>query len=78
MMNALAYYRNKRYITQREVADILGISQTAVCKWERGKSMPTAKLLPKIASLYRCSTDELLRRRISQEELESIKPKKKK
>ena len=48
-------------LSQYEVADALGIKQASVCQWETGKTAPTARLLPKVAKLYGCTIDELLR-----------------
>ena len=46
--------------TQREVAAILGVKESAVSKWERGVSKPRADRLPMLAKLYGCSIEELL------------------
>lgn len=46
--------------TQREVAKILGVKESAVSKWERGISKPRADKLPAIAKLYGCTIEELL------------------
>lgn len=46
--------------TQREVAAILGVKESAVSKWERGISKPRADRLPVLAKLYGCSIEELL------------------
>lgn len=46
--------------TQREVAAILGVKESAVSKWERGISKPRADRLPMLAKLYGCSIEELL------------------
>ena len=46
--------------TQREVALILGVKESAVSKWERGLSKPRADKLPTLAKLYGCSIEELL------------------
>ena len=46
--------------TQREVAKILGVKESAVSKWERGLSKPRANKLPIIAKLYGCTIEELL------------------
>lgn len=46
--------------TQREVAKILGVRESAVSKWERGLAKPRADKLPAIARLYGCSIEELL------------------
>lgn len=46
--------------TQREVAKILGVKESAVSKWERGVSKPRADKLPVLAKLYGCTIEELL------------------
>ena len=46
--------------TQREVAKILGVRESAVSKWERGVSKPRADKLPMLAKLYGCTIEELL------------------
>ena len=46
--------------TQREVARIVGVKESAVSKWERGISKPRADKLPLLAKLYGCTIEELL------------------
>ena len=46
--------------TQREVARILGVKESAVSKWERGVSKPRADKLPMLAKLYGGTIEELL------------------
>ena len=58
---SFAAARTKTGLSQREVAKKLGITDAAVCLWETGKTMPRATLLPKLAALYGCTVDELLR-----------------
>lgn len=53
--------RVKRGIKQASVAKILGVSPASVCAWERGKSEPKASIIRKLAVLYECSIDELMR-----------------
>ena len=53
--------RNNAGLSQREAAAELNGSDAAVCMWETGKTLPRAGLLPRIAELYGCSVDELLR-----------------
>lgn len=60
-MNAMKERRLRGAIpTQREVAAILGVKESAVSKWERGMSRPRADKLPMLAKLYGCSIEELL------------------
>lgn len=47
-------------ISQVEVAEKIGVNQSAVCLWEKGKTKPRAALLPKLAALYHCTIEELL------------------
>lgn len=52
--------REKSGMSQKDLAEELGVDQSAVCLWETGKTLPRAKLLPKIANILGCTTDELL------------------
>lgn len=54
-------YRKKAKLTQAEVAKALGVSDAAVCQWEKGETMPTAARLTQIAKLYKCKVDDLLK-----------------
>jgi len=47
-------------LDQTFVAEQLGVTQGAVSQWETGETLPRAELLPKLAALYNCTTDELL------------------
>ena len=50
-------------LTQRDVAESLGVTCPAVSRWESGKSKPRASLLTEIAKLYHCKVDDLLKER---------------
>ncbi len=47
---------------QEEVAKILNLNRSTVSKWECGTTIPDQALLPKLADLYKVSTDCLLGR----------------
>ena len=51
--------RSRSGFTQEELARRLGVSKAAVSKWECGQSMPDISLLPKIASLFSITIDQL-------------------
>ncbi len=53
--------REEAGMTQNEVAQALGVNQSAVSFWENGKTQPRSAQLPKIAKLYGVTVDELLR-----------------
>lgn len=58
---SLAIERTKAGLSQRAVAQELGITDAAVSLWETGKTLPRATFLLKLAALYGCTVDELLR-----------------
>lgn len=51
--------RQKRDLTQKQVAERLCVSPQAISKWENGANAPDISLIPRIASLFGVSIDEL-------------------
>ena len=49
-------------LSQMELADKTGISQSAIAKWELGKTEPTASAITTLADFFGESTDYLLGR----------------
>jgi transcriptional regulator with XRE-family HTH domain len=56
----LKQYRLERGLTQAQLAKQLGVSASAVGMYEQGRREPDGELLARMASVLRCSTDELL------------------
>ena len=52
--------RKEYKISQRTLADMLGITQQAVAKWETGRSTPDTDTLQKLSSIFKVSIDNLL------------------
>ncbi len=54
--------RERRGLSQRQVAKSLNVSPGAVARWESGDNKPTMDNLLALATLLDCSTDMLLNR----------------
>ena len=58
---SIKHLRKKVGLTQAEVAKKLSIDQTTVSKWEKGEAKPRVDTLIKLAALFECSVDELVK-----------------
>ena len=56
----IAACRREQKLTQAKLAESLGITDRAVSKWERGKSLPDASLMLELCGLLGISVNELL------------------
>jgi transcriptional regulator with XRE-family HTH domain len=54
--------RKKKKLTQQELAEIMGINNTAVSKWEADVNQPDYVYLIKMCDLFECTADYLLGR----------------
>lgn len=52
--------RKKRNLTQREIAEMLNISQSAYAKYENGQATPTTDNIKILSKFYNLSADYLL------------------
>lgn len=53
-------YRIKESLTQTELAEKVGVSKSSVSKWETNQTYPDIDLLPKLATLFGITIDELI------------------
>ncbi|MFA5585253.1 MAG: helix-turn-helix transcriptional regulator [Saccharofermentanales bacterium] len=60
--NNIAKWRKEKGMTQDQLAEQLSVSAQAVSKWENGVSMPDIALLPRLASLFNVTLDQLFSR----------------
>lgn len=56
----IAELRHEHKITQDELAEFLGVTKASISKWENEQSYPDITLLPKLASYFDISIDQLL------------------
>ncbi|HHX86723.1 MAG TPA: helix-turn-helix transcriptional regulator [Firmicutes bacterium] len=52
--------REKAGVSQQKIADMVGLTQQAVGKWENDKAEPDLATVTKLADFFDCSTDYLL------------------
>lgn len=52
--------RKEKNMTQKEVADILNISNKTVSKWERGYGCPDSSLIPELSSLLNVDIRQMM------------------
>jgi len=57
----IAALRKANGMTQKELADILNVSDKSVSRWERDETAPDLTLIPIIADIFHVTSDELLR-----------------
>lgn len=48
-------------MTQQQLADKLNIDRSTISKWENGEFLPSTPNLIKLAQIYNCTVDDLLR-----------------
>ena len=53
-------YRKANNVSQREMAEMLFVSDKTISRWELGKGLPDIELLPKIAEILGISIDKLV------------------
>lgn len=58
--NTLCRLREEHNLTQKELAEILNVSDKAVSKWENGQAIPRMDTLEKIAETLDTSVEELI------------------
>lgn len=62
----IARCRKEKNLTQMQLAELLGITNQAVSKWENGRGMPEVSLLQPLCKVLGISLNELFRESIYQ------------
>jgi len=71
-MNRFKEIRQKHDMSQKDMANIFFVNQTAVSQWERGVTTPNAETLKKIADYFDVSVDYLLGRDAQDPDIASL------
>lgn len=60
MINNIKNLRNEHKITQKELSQLIGVTQSAIARYEIGENEPSIDVLIKLAKALNVTTDELL------------------
>lgn len=63
-MQGLKYIRQSIGMTQADLAQKMGVTQSLIAMWERGAVLPNAAKLPGLADALHCTIDALYGRGI--------------
>ena len=68
--NFISFLRKEKNLTQRQLADVLGVTDRAISKWENGRGLPDLSLLVPLCETLGITVNELLcGERIKREDL---------
>ena len=56
----IAELRRQKGLTQRQLGDLMSVSDKTVSKWENGGSLPDVASLGKLAEIFECTVDHLM------------------
>lgn len=59
-MKWLKYYRERMKLSQKSLAENVGVQENTVWRWENGKAIPSAEVVRQLAEIFNCSESELL------------------
>jgi transcriptional regulator with XRE-family HTH domain len=57
----LSTLRRRRGLTLRQLGDLLGVYNTYISQLEKGKRLPNAAMILKIAEFFDVTTDQLMK-----------------
>ncbi|MBQ4267606.1 MAG: helix-turn-helix transcriptional regulator, partial [Clostridia bacterium] len=58
----IAELRKEKGFTQRELSEMLQVSDKTISHWERDESSPDISILPELSSIFGITVDELLKK----------------
>lgn len=63
MGNRLSLLRKKHKMTQKDLADVLNVSQNTISRWEKGERQIDTSMLSPLADFFNVSIDYILLRK---------------
>jgi transcriptional regulator with XRE-family HTH domain len=59
-LSYIRFLRKKNHLTQTQLAEILGVTQTSVSQWESGRNFPDIKTARKMAEYFDTTLDQIM------------------
>ncbi len=63
-------HRMKLNLSQADLAEQVGVGQSAVAMWESGERKPKVEMLIKLSEIFNCTIDELIKNKNYEEQAE--------
>ena len=60
-INLIKKLRINKELTQAQLAEACGVTQSTVAQWEKGFCLPKAGRIPSLSRVLECDSNELLR-----------------
>ena len=71
LYNKLSYYRRLRGISQKQLADLIGVTPGTISHYESGRRLPNIQMALKLAQILEVSVEDLFSPEIIQDEMSS-------
>ncbi len=65
--------RKKKKLTQSELAELIGVTDKAISRWETGEGFPEITLLPQLSIILGVSVDDILAGKVEEKEVRNNK-----
>ncbi|VEU82678.1 helix-turn-helix domain-containing protein [Acholeplasma hippikon] len=65
--------RKEKGLTQSDLANLLGVTDKAISRWETGEGFPEITMLPKLAIIFGVTVDDILNGEIKEKETLEVK-----
>lgn len=52
--------RLQKKVSQKQLAEQIGVNQTTISKWEKGKACPSINKLKMVSCLLNCKVEDLI------------------
>ena len=71
LYNKLSYYRRLRGISQKQLADLIGVTPGTISHYESGRRLPNIQMALKLAQILEVSVEDLFSPEIIQDNMSS-------